>query len=220
MLLAIPVSSNAMFIQPDTLDPTQLGVGTNRYAYSGNDPVNLRDANGNCIEDLCIVEGAGIVAVLEWLGIISIGATAAAIHNNNSQVPASDRNVTSQDNGGPSLNDNDPKNDGPEDPDPIAAALAAAAMVSTANPSKGQSAAPRDLNEQLAIAEIMSNPSAGRVLSGLNNDSRFSTENGWQKMEYIKRIESGGSITIHYQVNSSAPQKPFDVKITRSSAYE
>ncbi|MBL4556692.1 MAG: hypothetical protein JKP98_04370 [Rhodobacteraceae bacterium] len=34
------------FIQPDWLDPDQPGVGTNRYAYSFNDPVNLRDPGG------------------------------------------------------------------------------------------------------------------------------------------------------------------------------
>ena len=42
--------SSAMFIQADTLDPTVPGVGTNRYAYSGNDPVNQRDPNGNWYE--------------------------------------------------------------------------------------------------------------------------------------------------------------------------
>ncbi|WP_083351920.1 RHS repeat-associated core domain-containing protein [Celeribacter baekdonensis] len=36
-----------LFIQPDWLDPTQQGVGTNRYSYSANDPVNLMDPNGN-----------------------------------------------------------------------------------------------------------------------------------------------------------------------------
>ena len=30
----------ARFISPDTWDPTQPGVGTNRYAYVSNDPVN------------------------------------------------------------------------------------------------------------------------------------------------------------------------------------
>lgn len=47
--LAVTVASqaSAMFIQPDWLDPTQPGVGTNRYAYSGNNPVNNRDTNGN-----------------------------------------------------------------------------------------------------------------------------------------------------------------------------
>jgi RHS repeat-associated protein len=34
------------FIQPDWRDPNQPGVGTNRYAYSFNDPVNLRDPGG------------------------------------------------------------------------------------------------------------------------------------------------------------------------------
>jgi RHS repeat-associated protein len=36
-----------LFIQPDWFDPTQPGVGTNRYAYSANDPVNSLDPSGN-----------------------------------------------------------------------------------------------------------------------------------------------------------------------------
>ena len=35
------------FIQPDWFEVTEPGVGTNRYAYSFNDPVNLSDRNGN-----------------------------------------------------------------------------------------------------------------------------------------------------------------------------
>ena len=35
------------FIQPDWFEMTKAGVGTNRYAYAGNDPVNLRDPGGN-----------------------------------------------------------------------------------------------------------------------------------------------------------------------------
>ncbi|PWW01521.1 intein/RHS repeat-associated protein [Hoeflea marina] len=35
------------FISPDDWDPTLQGVGTNRYAYAGNDPVNKADANGH-----------------------------------------------------------------------------------------------------------------------------------------------------------------------------
>ncbi|NBZ90083.1 polymorphic toxin-type HINT domain-containing protein, partial [Stagnihabitans tardus] len=37
----------AMFIQPDWWEVTQPGVGTNRYAYAGGDPVNGRDPGGN-----------------------------------------------------------------------------------------------------------------------------------------------------------------------------
>jgi RHS repeat-associated protein len=36
-----------LFTSPDWLDPPIPGVGTNRYAYSANDPVNLSDPNGN-----------------------------------------------------------------------------------------------------------------------------------------------------------------------------
>jgi uncharacterized protein RhaS with RHS repeats len=35
------------FISPDDWDPTIVGVGTNRYAYAGNDPVNKSDPNGH-----------------------------------------------------------------------------------------------------------------------------------------------------------------------------
>ena len=39
------------FLQPDWWEVRQPGVGTNRYTYSFNDPVNLSDRNGNQAED-------------------------------------------------------------------------------------------------------------------------------------------------------------------------
>uniref|UniRef100_UPI0009DC15F8 RHS repeat-associated core domain-containing protein n=1 Tax=Inquilinus limosus TaxID=171674 RepID=UPI0009DC15F8 len=36
------------FISPDWWDPTLPGVGTNRYAYSDNDPINKSDPSGHC----------------------------------------------------------------------------------------------------------------------------------------------------------------------------
>jgi RHS repeat-associated protein len=36
-----------MFIQPDWWEVTKEGVGTNRYAYSGNDPINAADPSGH-----------------------------------------------------------------------------------------------------------------------------------------------------------------------------
>ncbi|HHJ19944.1 MAG TPA: hypothetical protein ENJ84_09030 [Gammaproteobacteria bacterium] len=51
-----------MFIQPDWFEVTMAGVGTNRYAYVGNNPINISDPKGNC--PWCFV-GAIIGA---WLG--------------------------------------------------------------------------------------------------------------------------------------------------------
>lgn len=39
------------FISPDDWDPTMEGVGTNRYAYADNDPVNKSDPNGHIFGD-------------------------------------------------------------------------------------------------------------------------------------------------------------------------
>ena len=39
--------ANARYISPDNWDPILPGVGTNRYAYSGNDPINNSDPNGH-----------------------------------------------------------------------------------------------------------------------------------------------------------------------------
>jgi RHS repeat-associated protein len=36
------------FLSPDSWDPTIPGVGTNRYAYAGDDPINMSDPNGHC----------------------------------------------------------------------------------------------------------------------------------------------------------------------------
>ncbi len=49
-------TASAMFIQPDWLDPTEPGVGTNRYAYSANDPINKMDPGGN---ESIVVSGGG-----------------------------------------------------------------------------------------------------------------------------------------------------------------
>jgi hypothetical protein len=39
--------ASARYISPDDWDPTVPGVGTNRYAYSENDPINKSDPNGH-----------------------------------------------------------------------------------------------------------------------------------------------------------------------------
>lgn len=57
------------FVSPDWFDPWLAGVGTNRYAYGGNDPVNHQDPGGNSFND-----GAdGLGSRNEGLGIGGFG---------------------------------------------------------------------------------------------------------------------------------------------------
>jgi hypothetical protein len=54
LFVAFASQASAMFIQPDWLDPTMQGVGTNRYSYSFNDPINNMDPGGNqCVGGYC-----------------------------------------------------------------------------------------------------------------------------------------------------------------------
>ncbi len=48
------------FISPDPWDPTIPGVGTNRYAYAHNDPINKSDPSGHEVTDYII--GFGLLA--------------------------------------------------------------------------------------------------------------------------------------------------------------
>jgi RHS repeat-associated protein len=47
------------FISPDTWDPTIPGVDINRYAYAGNDPINMSDPNGHRAADADYPSGLG-----------------------------------------------------------------------------------------------------------------------------------------------------------------
>lgn len=50
LFAAFASQASAMWVQADWFDPTEPGVGTNRYAYSFNDPINQRDPGGNAVE--------------------------------------------------------------------------------------------------------------------------------------------------------------------------
>lgn len=47
LFAAFASQASAMFIQADWYDPSDPQVGTNRYAYSHNDPINWSDPYGN-----------------------------------------------------------------------------------------------------------------------------------------------------------------------------
>ncbi|MFZ1680521.1 MAG: RHS repeat-associated core domain-containing protein [Rhizobiaceae bacterium] len=50
------------FVSPDDHDPVREGVGTNRYAYAGNDPVNRSDANGHNEANVDLIQAARMAA--------------------------------------------------------------------------------------------------------------------------------------------------------------
>lgn len=57
LILTFASQASAMFIQPDWFDPTKPGVGTNRYSYCLNDPVNCIDPSGNqALHDLDLTQ--------------------------------------------------------------------------------------------------------------------------------------------------------------------
>ncbi|MBB3743091.1 hypothetical protein FHX10_002584 [Rhizobium sp. BK591] len=58
-------AANARFISPDDWDPTMEGVGTNRYAYSGNDPINKSDPNGHIMSSRDLYDRTGNSRILE-----------------------------------------------------------------------------------------------------------------------------------------------------------
>ncbi len=56
----------SLFLQPDWFEVTRAGVGTNRFSYSFNDPVNGFDPGGNLAQFVVAYE------VVKW-GVVAIG---------------------------------------------------------------------------------------------------------------------------------------------------
>jgi RHS repeat-associated protein len=75
------------FLSPDWWDVTMPGVGTNRYAYALNDPVNLSDRNGHCGGSLTCGDSG-------WTG--SGGSSSYAVHIGNRIVNSSFLEATGQ----------------------------------------------------------------------------------------------------------------------------
>lgn len=66
------------FIQPDDWNPDKAGVGTNRYAYAGNHPVNRADPNGHMLAELIREVFAALTAANDLSGPIILGSAAGA----------------------------------------------------------------------------------------------------------------------------------------------
>lgn len=80
LVLSLASQASALFVTPDTFDPRMQGVGTNRYAYAGNDPINNSDPNGHCF-GLCTAAVIWAVTAVTAYSVTraSHAATEAAI---------------------------------------------------------------------------------------------------------------------------------------------
>lgn len=71
---------------------------------------------------------------------------------------------------------------------------------STANQIEGTTL-PRNVREEMAVKQVMSNPQSGTVLPLRMNDQRWPHSDGWEKR--TQTVNSGGeSITVHYVRNT------------------
>jgi hypothetical protein len=92
LFAAFASQASAMFIQADWYDPSDPQVGTNRYAYSHNDPINWSDPYGNvpdnwATEDNQVAYGSSGY-VHTWNS--STGTSQVTIHNSWNDTGSSD----------------------------------------------------------------------------------------------------------------------------------
>lgn len=189
------------FISPDTADPTMPGVGTNRYAYAENDPINKSDPNGhNWFSGL----KSGLSKLGEALGKMFGGGKSVANNADNAGSNAARESL-------PNVNARTPANE---------------TGVTTAD-KKRSFQRPQNLADRMLQNEARQNPQNGKALPGMNNDPRFAAENGWQKMSMTSRNNatarknSPGSqddvvAEVHYQYNSRTGEVADVKSISRS----
>ncbi|MQX42983.1 hypothetical protein GHK58_22860 [Sinorhizobium meliloti] len=166
------------FISPDFVDPTSEGVGTNRYAYAANDPINKSDPNGHAF--LTNV-GKAIAKGFANLGRAFFGSAEKGAAKHSDDLSNLGKNASG--------------------PKATATATNTNGHISTADPKKGSYKEPQNLIDKMLMDEVKRNPGNGRALFGLNRDPRFAAKDGWQKMELTERADSNLRSTIHYQYN-------------------
>lgn len=120
-----------LFVSPDSWDPLKEGVGTNRYGYAGNDPVNKADRNGHFVP---AIYGGYLAAAALWdatiavtgliTGIVTGAAVVEALNSDKKSEPA----IGMGHNRGPSMDGDSPKGQ-PNPPNGPNLGIAAAATA-------------------------------------------------------------------------------------------
>jgi len=163
------------FISPDDWDPTKEGVGTNRYAYANNDPVNKSDPNGHIFGEI----GRALTA----LGRALLGGAERSVAKDAERALGEGAEKAAQDSlpGIKAANDKG---------------------ISTADKKKGTYQKPENLIERILSNEARQNPKNGTPLAGMNNDKNFLAEDGWQKMSMKTKSSDDVTVEVHYQYNT------------------
>ncbi|TPM35539.1 hypothetical protein FKO01_50285 [Mesorhizobium sp. B2-3-3] len=181
------------FISPDTLDPTAPGVGTNRYAYAQNDPINNSDPNGH-----------------SWLGEIGRGLAALG----RSLLGSGERSAAKD--AGKALGEG--AESAAKDSLPSVEKAANDKGISTADKKKGSYQKPENLMDRMLQNEARQNPQNGTPLANMNSDKNFLAQDGWQKMEMKARDPNGNVVAeAHYQYNTRTGQVADVKSINRAS---
>jgi len=202
----------ALFTSPDWFEVTQPGVGTNRYSYSFNVPVNLRDPEGNQARPGGV--GPGLIGGARTIGdSIALGAMASSIGilGSNGEIgPPGNRwgnGVRSEPtktqssnppkighNGGPPLEDDTPQG-GPTPPDPTGAALAVGAATVGVMTADGQ--APTELTDFFADNAV---PKASELRSWAETQGWIASQPGNGPLKYT---DSNGVVRMTIKGGSS-----------------
>ena len=163
------------------------------YAYAADSPVALLDPTGLSWWDSPILTGAGAVVLTVingfQLGMDPVtdgleGADLAALTDEIASEGADDEGgeLAAPDEGGPLVSP-------PSGSGEVGCPLGRGSTGRTT---------PENLNEQLAMQEVMSNPGAGKILQNINmNDSRWPAQDGWVKMQ-----QNVNGVVIHYVYNT------------------
>jgi RHS repeat-associated protein len=196
-------------------------LGYNQFTYCFNNPVNLQDETGSWPKLNKLVKGAllltiGVLAVAAAVVappvcsvLVTVGYAALAIGGTGATVLGASEVYES-------FTDKNPIKEAVGEPtyETIKAGSLALITVGTAivetsstpshtKTSKGSTrrTEPNDLIEQLAMEQVKSNPSAGKILTKISlNDTRWPSSEGWVKMQQIVSTTKG-EIIIHYVYN-------------------
>lgn len=202
-LLATPMTvAQARFISPDTMDPTDPTVGTNRYSYAENDPINNSDPNGH----------SWLSAA--WSAAKAIGKAVFGGARRDAAKGAESAVGRAAGESMPSVGQAANNAAGA----PRRAANEAEDALTTADKKKGSYREPENLAERMLQNEARQNPTAGKPLAGMNSEtSPFPASKGWQKMEMTETTQNNAVAEIHYQYNQSTGQVADVKSINRQS---